>query len=236
MKMQVVNCPNCNGEVQFDSTREYGFCTYCGTKIIFSHDSPANATQAFADNRTAALREMDKIMDHFDAVSSEFDELDSVSDRINALGRKNYNGLTGAWICFLSVAILCFICGGMSLGIGLTVVAAVFILAEVFGKKQDRQLMEDLIAERKRLSRILMEAYEEYPNCPVGIEYCRQGVLYDLYEYLRKGRAETIKEAINLLEADEHNAQMKQIAIDTQRIAQKNLEVNTVNMLNNVLK
>lgn len=236
MKMQVVNCPNCNGEVQFDSTREYGFCTYCGTKIIFSRDVPANATQAFADNRTAALREMDKIMEHFDEVSSEFTALDNVSDQISALGRKNYNGLTGAWICFLLIGILCLGCGGIPLGIGLIVVAAVFILVEVSGKKQDKQNMEDLIAERKRLSRVLMEAYEDYPNCPVGIEYCRPSVLYDLYEYLRKGRAETIKEAINLLEADEHNAEMKQIAVNTQRIAQKNLEVNTVNMLNNVLK
>lgn len=29
-----LKCPNCNGDVQLDNSREFGFCMYCGTKII----------------------------------------------------------------------------------------------------------------------------------------------------------------------------------------------------------
>ncbi len=29
-----LKCPNCNGDVQLDNSREFGFCVYCGTKIL----------------------------------------------------------------------------------------------------------------------------------------------------------------------------------------------------------
>lgn len=29
-----LTCPNCGADIQLDETKEYGFCTYCGTKIM----------------------------------------------------------------------------------------------------------------------------------------------------------------------------------------------------------
>ena len=31
-----VSCPSCGGEIQLDDTRAFGFCLYCGSKIINS--------------------------------------------------------------------------------------------------------------------------------------------------------------------------------------------------------
>ena len=28
-----LKCPNCSASISLDETREYGFCSYCGTKI-----------------------------------------------------------------------------------------------------------------------------------------------------------------------------------------------------------
>ena len=81
MNMQVVTCPNCNGQVQIDASREFGFCSYCGTKIVFEREAPLNATQVFADNRSAALDEISKIMDHFVSVSDDFRRVDAVNDQ-----------------------------------------------------------------------------------------------------------------------------------------------------------
>ena len=50
MKIQVIACPNCNGEVQIDDSREFGFCTYCGTKVAFSREGEVNATRAYKTN------------------------------------------------------------------------------------------------------------------------------------------------------------------------------------------
>lgn len=33
MAIQNIKCPNCNGEVQLDDTRELGYCSYCGSTI-----------------------------------------------------------------------------------------------------------------------------------------------------------------------------------------------------------
>lgn len=69
----------------------------------------------------------------------------------------------------------------------------------------------------------------KYPHCPIGIEYCRNRILKSLYEYIRKGRAETIKEAINLLENDRYNA-------DMMKVATINAQVNTINAASNVAR
>ena len=29
-----VKCPTCGADVNLDSSREFGYCTYCGTKIV----------------------------------------------------------------------------------------------------------------------------------------------------------------------------------------------------------
>ena len=34
MTLVALKCPNCNGEIQMDDAKEFGFCMYCGTKII----------------------------------------------------------------------------------------------------------------------------------------------------------------------------------------------------------
>ena len=234
MNMQIVKCPSCNGEVQVDMSRDFGFCSYCGTKIIFEREAPLNATQAFADNRTAALDEISRIMDHFDPVADDFRRVDAVNDQIDLLSNKKYSGYIGTGISLIVISLIIMLCGGIPVGIALIIVGAVILIVAGAVKKQDQQTIEDLKAEKRELSRLLLDKYNEYPNCPVGIEYCRSDVLYDLYEYLRKGRAETIKEAINLLESDEHNAEMMRIAKETQEISRKNLEVNTINMLNNL--
>lgn len=31
--MKVLNCPNCNGRISLDESRDFGFCSYCGTQI-----------------------------------------------------------------------------------------------------------------------------------------------------------------------------------------------------------
>ena len=236
MNMQVVTCPNCSGEIQIDTSREFGFCSYCGTKIVFEREAPLNATQAFADNRSAALDEITRIMDHFEPVANDFRRVDAINDQIDALSVKNHNGLIGAGAVVLVMALIIMLCGGIPMGIVMIIVAVFLFVLSGTQKKGDLQSIENLKEEKRELSRKLLDTYDEYPNCPVGIEYCRSDVLDDLYEYLRKGRAETIKEAINLLESDEHNAEMMRIAKQTQEISQKNLEVNTINMINNVFK
>ena len=34
MKVIKLVCPNCKTNLELDDTREFGFCQYCGTKIL----------------------------------------------------------------------------------------------------------------------------------------------------------------------------------------------------------
>lgn len=34
MGMIAVRCPNCSADIQLDDSREFGFCNYCGTKVM----------------------------------------------------------------------------------------------------------------------------------------------------------------------------------------------------------
>lgn len=38
MRIVTLKCTHCGGDVQLDDTREYGFCMYCGTKILIQQD------------------------------------------------------------------------------------------------------------------------------------------------------------------------------------------------------
>lgn len=34
--MLQLKCPNCGADITLDGTREFGFCSYCGTKILLN--------------------------------------------------------------------------------------------------------------------------------------------------------------------------------------------------------
>ena len=38
MKIIALKCPNCNADIELDQDREFGFCNYCGTKIMIADD------------------------------------------------------------------------------------------------------------------------------------------------------------------------------------------------------
>ena len=34
MAMIAIKCPQCGADIQLDDSREFGFCNYCGTKVM----------------------------------------------------------------------------------------------------------------------------------------------------------------------------------------------------------
>lgn len=237
MQMQAVTCPNCNGEIQLDTSRDFGFCSYCGTKIMIEKDAPLNATEAFTNNREAALGEIRRVMDHFSKVAGDFTDLDHVNGKIKICENKTYTGsiVTGS---ILSVLGLIMLVSNASVKLGVACIGIAVLIFAIMGlsSKSNNDTLDELHDAKKVISKNLITTYEEYLHCPLGIEYCRPEILQSIYEYLRKGRAETIKEAVNLLEMEEYNAQMLKTAQQTQALAQANLQVNTMNAINNIIR
>lgn len=244
MKIQVITCPNCNGEVQIDDSREFGFCTYCGTKVAFSREGEVNATRAFADNREAALYETKRLIDYFHDVQEFIEELDEINDFLKVYKK---NEFTSKIVVGVSVAIFGFVflilgiitdSVGVGFFMGVIPLAIGIVRAVIFirANKQNEDYYKYSVPRKKELSKYLIEYYNSCPRCPIGIEYCRDEVLRKIYDYIRKGRAETIKEAINLMDTDEYNQEMRRIAIDTKDIAERNMKANQLNATVNTLR
>ena len=42
MPIVALKCPNCNGNLEINDRVEFGFCPYCGTKVIVKEESFTN--------------------------------------------------------------------------------------------------------------------------------------------------------------------------------------------------
>ena len=40
MPLIALKCPECNGDIQLDDAREFGFCMYCGCKVLLERPAP----------------------------------------------------------------------------------------------------------------------------------------------------------------------------------------------------
>ena len=69
------------------------------------------------------------------------------------------------------------------------------VLMQVNNKKKKAYYQ----SESLRMARELNEYYAAYPDCPFGIEYAHPDDIELMLGVLRSGRADTIKESINLL-------------------------------------
>ena len=38
MALLSLKCPNCAGDIQLDDSREFGFCMYCGSRVLITKD------------------------------------------------------------------------------------------------------------------------------------------------------------------------------------------------------
>ena len=92
------------------------------------------------------------------------------------------------------------------------------ILMQVKNRKNYAYYQE----EYARLSQELYAYYMAYPNCPVGPEFSNPDILEAIISVIQSGRADTVKESINLLlndaEMEEMNAYPASIEENTNAI------------------
>ena len=58
----------------------------------------------------------------------------------------------------------------------------------------------------------LEEYYLSYGYCAIGMEFTNPRIIYKLADIVRQGRADNIKEAINILFTDAHRDRMEMLA------------------------
>lgn len=178
------------------------FCPSCGTRTDVE---TANTTiaQAGQDPRQRSLAEMERMIQHFGAKRSVYDEYDSVSAQVAELSEKS--------------STLGVILGGISLAIGLLfqagwfwcVLGAVIIVASVLIGKNNKNKLTVATARQNELEAELAELYKSYGYCQIGQEYTHPTILDNINRVIQSGRASDLGMAINIIQQDAENAERK---------------------------
>ncbi len=210
MEINVIKCPNCNGDMQLNKSETVGTCSYCGTKVILS--KAKDTDQTAADKRVNALEEMEKIKDHFKQAEKYYEEYDSNNIKAASLVNKNYNNyikvVSILFIIFLILAMFIYICTMLHhtktiIKISILMIIDGLCLAGILyyiyhTKKTNKQIISDIDERNKTLFNRIEMIYNMYPHCPLNIEDCNPVRTSQIYDIIKRGSAETIQEAVKL--------------------------------------
>lgn len=163
--------------------------------------------------RQSEIDSIKRAYDHFNLKRDTFQKYDNVGVCLNHYlrGAKSALIVWGAIITVLSCVVLFpFASYGsgrvifiISLIIGLAMIAG-GVLMKVNNKKKCRQYESEYI----RLSQELNDHYNAYPMCPVGAEYSNPEIIEVIMRIMNSGRADTIRDAINVMVAEINQAEM----------------------------
>lgn len=218
-------CPHCGSQV----ADGVAFCSNCGGNLNVASQPVQQPVYDYQAQKMAVrqseINALANVMQHFEQKRSEFEEYDAVCTLVNYYSRGAKGSLL-VWGIIISVVglLVCFadasaVVGGL---VGFIIPGAAMIVGGILMKVKNRKNQEYYNAEYARLSEELYNHYLAYPNCPVGPEYVSPDILELIMAVMQSGRADTIKESINLLLAeadqDEINEYLASIEANTSAI------------------
>ncbi len=224
-------CSNCGNQVA-DGTR---FCPHCGGGIASANVSIPEAPVApdpmmqyqMQKNavRHSEMRELDRLIGHFSQKADQYDDYDIATAAVNHYSRGARKAMI-VWGAILAAFGFIFLLAQFDseaaplavVGLFLFLLPGAFmifggIMMQVANKKNYQQALEVW----QQLSEELYYHYISYPNCPVGPEYSNPNILMVLRNTLQSGRADTIKECLNLMVADANQRAMEDYMAEIQR-------------------
>ena len=198
--------------------------------------------------RTDTLSELNRMINYFSVKQQQYDEYDTCSDNIdyysNPRARLNVNTgiagkpfiIAGAIVTgiFMFFAYIALIFAQMTENYGTMVVMYLIsflgIGSLVFGiirnvknnRIRNNYRLNQLRQNETRFAQLADELsayYASYGYCPTGPSYTNPKILNKLRELVYIGRADTVKEAINIMHQDAHNSEMELQAAMTARSA-----------------
>lgn len=203
-------CPHCGQQNIANAI----FCNFCG-KNITVYPVPNFRNDFQLQKQTIRQSELQKLNDTYNYFAPErdtFAEYDRVCKRLAHYSKGASRALL-IWGCIiLSIGIVGMLAnfGGnnqeglyhlllafalLSIGIGMVVGG----VSSIIDHNKKCAYYQHKYCQ---ISHKLFTHYYNYPNCPVGPEYATPDILERLIEIINSGRADTIKESLNLFVQD----------------------------------
>ena len=209
-------CQNCGAQLD-PSAR---FCLYCGSPagtVQAPQQMPQQQMQQPAQSRQESLAELAKMMGYFGQKQMQYDEYDAVNYKMSKLLRGTSVAplVWGIIIAiFDSILIFSFVTQGNFKG-GIIPFFLFFLIPAVFlityyivcTTRRSRELNRcyDRLAE---LANELTAHYAGYGYCIVGAEYTNPAILNRMAAVIQSGRADTPRDAVNVMLLDSHRSPM----------------------------
>lgn len=236
-------CLHCGKEISANSS----FCAHCGKALTDNvkispqaYYQPQNYQRGV--QRQSEIAEMEKMMNYFFQKAAQYNEYDAVNERLFKLRgcspkfllslaciffTISFFGLVYLAALFLtweSQSVLFFDYNYEGVIPGVFYVLT-FIPGTLFVFKYAKRLKkynaetEYCIRRYYELADELYIHYINYKNCLIGPEYTNPSNLQVIYQTIVSGRADTTKEALNVLVEDAHRQKMEQLAEVTAQYA-----------------
>lgn len=211
-------CSNCGTRLLENAL----FCTNCGKKVadipvVTYTQQPTPVTvepsviQQHAEIealRKSELSILGKVFQFFSKKQIQYDGYDDACEQVNKYARGTSNALIiwgsilTAFLVLMGVIspreiVMCLI-----LGIPAILMLIGGILLKVNGRQKHRYYLEGYA----NLSQELYNYYLEYEDCPIAAEYTNPRILYSISRLIQTCRANTINEAINILNSQTNAA------------------------------
>ena len=198
------------------------FCNSCGAPLA----APSNAAmQQRQQDRNAEMEELQKMIHYFSQKGALYEEYDRVCAAIDRTAKGKHYALL-VWGIIVSALGMFFFAmlrtgepaysalAAIPFLIGQAMIVGHIVYAVSFDKKKAQ-----LNRRYDELSAALFEHYKAYGYCAVGPEYTNPSNLTAILNTIRSGRADSIKEALNVLVNDAYRNNMQQLAAQTARSA-----------------
>lgn len=222
-------CNNCGKQ----NPENAKFCNHCGLPVSIQ-TAPIqrdNINQERMQVRNSELAEIDRMIKYFSLKSAQYAEYDRLCPMVNKAIKGEKVGLLvwGIIVLLLGFILLIFTLLGWSSAKDLaSVIPALFmylsigvglIVGHIFYAKSFKKKASNIYQLYDQLTNELFEHYKAYGYCPIGPEYTNPSNLVSIFNTIRSGRADTTKDAINVLVEDSYRYNMQKIAAQTARSA-----------------
>lgn len=235
---------NKEGEMSFCSScgtdvGDAAFCPKCGASINESGVAVAQNANVSTLNQQKNLRqetgiELAKLYEYFNQKRPIFDEYDGLLEQAEKITKKSIRKKQIWAGVSIAIALMCFrdvFAGNFSELVGVLIFGGIAALLIYLAKNAK----DKLAAGENRMIEIqneLQQHYNAYEMCPIGIEYCDPDIIKNIADVVRAGRADSIKEAINVLLDDAHKSTMElqaMLTTEAANVAANNARTASVN-------